>query len=257
MADRLRYPQYDLKSSIDVARTLHSKGGTGSAAELAEYLGYSSVNNGAFLTRVASAKLFELLDGQAKAYQVSERALRILAPESDAAAEQDKVEAFLSVPLFKAVFDRFHDQPLPDAEGLANSLRVNFSIPETQAKAAVARLLDSADEAGLFRVAGNRSKMIRPSRGNGAGDGRPLGAPAGDKGSPGGSAGSGSGTRARDHKIVDGVLDLLPPVKPDGGWDEQGLAQWLAFFEGAVRMLYKLPEPTKGTGTSTAGSGAS
>ena len=36
----LRFPVYDLDSSIEVAKTLHEHGGTASTHELASYLGY-------------------------------------------------------------------------------------------------------------------------------------------------------------------------------------------------------------------------
>lgn len=43
--------------------------------------------------------------------------------------------------------------------------------------------------------------------------------------------------RNAPSRVIDGLLDLLPPVE----WDERGLSEWLAMFESGLRVIYRLP----------------
>jgi hypothetical protein len=240
----LRFVSYDLDTSIDVAQKLWDNRGDGSASnnELAELLGYKSANNGAFLTRVANARLFKVLEGPASALRVSPLALRILHPEYPDDAAAARIEAFEGVPLFKAVLDRYHGQVLPTEDGFRNALQTQFGINEDKASFVATRLLDSAQQAGLFSVAGSRTKMIRPTFGSG-GSRRPAPA-AQTPETPAPSVTPATPlpvnpSLPRSQKVIDGVLDMLPP-KDD--CSEEQLTQWLEFFESALRMFYSLPK---------------
>ena len=162
-----RFVSYDLDASIEVAEKLWANRGDGAASnnELAVLLGYSSANNGAFLTRLANARLFQILEGPTSALRVSPLACRILHPEYPEEAAAARIEAFENVPLFKAVLDRYHGQVLPSESGFKNALQATFGINADKAGFVATRLLDSAEQAGLFSVAGDRSKMIRPTLG--------------------------------------------------------------------------------------------
>lgn len=245
-----RFTTYDLDSSIKVARVIWENGGLKSNAELAALLGYKGPNNGAFLTRVANAKLFGLVEGPSSALKPTERALSILQPDFPETADRARLEAFEDVPLFKAVLDQYDGQPLPSEEGLRNALETRWSIHTDKAGMVLSRLLESAEQAGLFRTTGNRSRMIRPTIGSA--DGR-RGAPApSDATASDPSRAATAGARGstgvivagpRSNKIIDGALDLLPS---DSDWDEDGLRDWLGFFESALRLYYRLPTPTSG-----------
>ena len=47
-----------------------------------------------------------------------------------------------------------------------------------------------------------------------------------------------NGRGVRNSKLIDGALDELPPP---GEATEDQLRQWLEFFEGALRVVYRLP----------------
>lgn len=233
---QFRFTTFDLDSCIEVAKAVHDGGGQLSAAGLAEKLGYKSHNNGSFNTRLANARLFGLLDGPSSAIRPSDRAMAILHPDYPATAEGARLEAFDAVPLYRAVLDEYHGKPLPDEAGLRNALAVRWGITAEKAPAVLARLIDSAEQAGLFRTAGNRSKMIRPTPGGGGGH-TPAPTPPATSQPPVGLDPKPTGARA--NKVIDGVLDELPPP---GKWSEPELTQWLSFFEGALRVVYRLPK---------------
>lgn len=233
-APPFRFTIFDLESCIEVARTVQAKGGRLSSAELAAHMGYKSDNNGSFNTRLANARLFGLITGSSSAIEPTERALAILHPDYPATAVQARVDAFTSVPLYAAVLDQYHGQPLPDETGLRNALSTRWGINADKAPMVLARLLESADQAGLFSTTGRRDRMIRPSVGP-----APAAAehetPEGVEPAPS-PAPAVSGVR--QNKLIDGTLEMLPD---DRTWDEMSLKHWMRFFEDALRLYYNLP----------------
>src|SRR2546423_2598824 len=76
------YAYFDLNSSIEVADTIHKKGG-GSCTidQLAAWLGYQTVKSGTFATRLSAARYFFLITGVMDGkISITLRARSILAP---------------------------------------------------------------------------------------------------------------------------------------------------------------------------------
>ena len=147
---RFRSVRYDLAASLEVARLADSAGGSIAPDLLAPALGYSGTNNGAYLSRVASARLFGVVTGRGARLELTERGRQILAglePESS----RSRREAFLAVPLFRAVADAAEssDGHLPD--DLAGWLVDEFGEVEDKARSAADQLVTSAGQAGLIR----------------------------------------------------------------------------------------------------------
>ena len=244
-----RFTAYDLDSCIEVARVLKDRaGGQASAEALAVYLEYKGANNGAFLTRIANARLFGLVDGPSSALRLSKRAQDILQPDYPETAARARLEAFEAVPLYKEVLNAYHGQMLPDDTGMKNALETRWGVSKDKSTQVFARLMSSAEQAGLFKVAGNRSKMVRPPL---SGSPEPSASSAFSGVNDGTSGGEGHGHHPHGHhphqqegvratKLIDGVLDMLPNEQE---WDEASLTHWLRFFEDALRLYYKLPRP--------------
>lgn len=237
-----RFTMFDLDSCIEVARTIQDNGGLLSADELASYLRYKSSNNGSFNTRLGNAKLFGLVEGTSSALSPTRRALEILHPDFPEAAERARLDAFEAVPLFRAVFEQYQGQTLPDEVGLTNALTTRWGVAKEKASAVLSRLLLSAEQAGLFRTAGNRSRMIRPTFANATGRAAPNlptpseASPATPTVAPGPAAPEALGL----NKLLLAALEELPAV---GDATEDELMNWLVFFEGALRLVYRLPQP--------------
>ena len=254
----IKYANYDLDSSIEVARVLDGLGGLASGDELAVRLGYKSKNNGAFLSRLASARLYGLVDGQSDQLRPSALAINILRPDYKETEAKARLAAFEHVPLNEAVLNTYHGKVLPDTTGLRNALQVQWHVNPNNASNVLARLMDSADQAGLFSTAGDRTKMIRPTLRQGAGS-TPADShrePAYDQHNREDRDGQTGHVPtppadARRNKLIDGVLDELPEL--GGTWTEDELQQWLSFFESALRVVYRLPRPAEGTTTGREG----
>lgn len=238
-APTYRFCSFDLDTCVEVARAIHDGGGQLTTAELATRLGYKSHDNGSFNTRLANARLFGLVSGPSSAIRCTERAMEILHPDYPATAERARLEAFESVPLYSVVLAEYNGKPLPDEGGLRNALQGRWGITAEKTPSVLARMLDSAEQAGLFRTAGNRTRMVRPTI-NG-GEVRVTRASDASATPPDLQVSVTSTAQvdgARYNKLVDGALDMLPP----GDWNEQELAQWLQFFESALRVVYRLPK---------------
>ena len=238
MATTYRYPRYDLDSSLEVARKITERGAgaTVSSHELAALLHYKSVNNGAYLTRLASARLFGLAEGQGSAIAATQRANGILHPDYPENARRLRLEAFKAVPLFAAFLDAYQGRELPGEPGMLNTLTSRFKVPPKEAKSALARMLISADQAGLFDVAGP-TRMIEPSPGAVPAVSEPAESEPSVSPPPITAPLPNVSTR-RLSTIIEGVLDLMPSGPP---WEVDEYEQWLDFFDQACRVFYRLP----------------
>ena len=211
------FPYYNLTTSIEVARAIHDKaGGSCDRVQLATFLGYKGINNGSFLSRVTAAKLFGLIDQEGDQLRITPRGQAVVAPITTAEADQAKLEAFMAVPLFRQVFEEYNGRPLPPDAGLQNLFRTKYAVVTDRVGPTVKIMLDSAEEAGLFRTAGNREKMVLPILGTRPVAPKPVApAVADDRSlrveSSAASRGTGNGS-STIHPAILGLLNELPPV---------------------------------------------
>jgi hypothetical protein len=239
MPTEYRFPQYDLDSSIEVARKITDRGAgaTVTNAELAAFLGYSGTQNGSFLNRMAAARLFGLIEGTSKAIAASDRARKIIHPEYPQTEDRARLDAFRDVPLFAAFLDAYKGRDLPDESNMVHTLVGRFGVKQSEAKSVLTRTLASATQAGLFRVAGP-TRMIEPTLSMPRDSEQPPdGAPAPPPATPDPGA-------KRFPKIIDGALELMPAGPP---WAEADYREWLTFFDQACRVYYRIKRERPGT----------
>jgi len=235
-----RYVSYDLDSVIRAVKSVWDTRGDSpiDADALADVLEYTSKNSGTFLTKLGNLRLFGLLEGPSSGMRVTPLARKILHPEFPEDGLNARAEAFENVPLFKAVLDRYSGVPLPSREGLTNYLVSELGLTQDKASYVYIRLIDSAQQAGLFNA--DKTKLLRRTSSSGQPSRKHEekihedAAPQYPKTLP----------SPRDSKVVDGALDMLP--SGDSGWSNEELTGWLDFFERALRIYYKIPKPQGG-----------
>ena len=150
---------YDLDSSLALAGAVAaSPGGVARSEKLAVALGYSGSRNGAFLTRLANARLFGLVTGASDRIALTDRGRRALGADLDAAGPA-RVEAFLAVPLYRAVLEYSGGGVAPPVDELAALLQTEFGETAGRARTTAAKLLDSARQAGLVRSEGDATSL--------------------------------------------------------------------------------------------------
>lgn len=153
----IAFPYDDLDSAVLIAHEVHhTYGGQATMAQLAASLGQTA-KSGAFRVKVSAARLFGLVTVGRETATLTDRGRRVL--DSQAAA-QARSEAFLAVPLYGALYERFKDGTLPDDTGLSVAVR-ELGVTEKQVQTARQVFQRSALQAGFFRF-GNR-RLVLPS----------------------------------------------------------------------------------------------
>jgi len=165
-----KYPYYALADSVAVAQTIHAKGGGAATLdELAAHLNYAGVNNGAFKSRLAAARMFGLVEKSGDKFVITQLAQAILMPHYEWMPKEGLAKAFLSVELFARIYDEYKGKQLPPEFGLKNALKTMFGVAPPGVERAYRVLIESADTAGFFETrAGARTHLILPTINKGA-----------------------------------------------------------------------------------------
>jgi hypothetical protein len=241
-----RYPVYDLNSCIALAKKVKDDGGNDCTPEqLGALMGYKNTNGGGFATRVSNAKMFGLIETVQGRYRITQRAETILYPTMESERQQMLVDAFLSVPLYRRVYEMHKGQRLPEALGMQNLLHRQFDIPTGDRLIQALRvLMDSGDQAGFFRsTQGRRTNLVLPIITPGTAttlevEQLPKNGGGGNGGGGGIRGGDGGGSVSRG-KLLDGMWEMLPPGE---AWTEPELQTWLKMLTMALRVRYRVPE---------------
>ena len=200
-----RFPSYSLADSVQVAKLIYDRGGGSASPEhLSTYLGYKGTNNGSYLARVGSARIFGLIGKNGTLFVPSPLAHRILSPVYPADAKQALVEAFFNIPLFKKIYEDFRGKELPPEFGMKNALRNTYGVVPGRVDVAYRALIDSAETAYFFETRmGARTHLILPAIQ--APNPNPHNAPAAPAATPNtsGGNGGGNGTNVGEEKPTD------------------------------------------------------
>lgn len=212
----VRYPTYGLADSIAVAKAIHEQGGgVASRDRLAAFLSYSTTNSGAFLGRLASARLLDLITTRGADFVITPLAQRVLMPVYPEQVQEGLVESFFKVPLFKEIYDEHLGKQLPPEFGMKNLFKSRYGLGARQADDAYRSLMDSAEAAGFFRTRNARTHLIVPQVGSA---GRSSFTPPGDTSddespTPTATAGAGDGGGTRRVQSVQPAISDLQAVK--------------------------------------------
>jgi hypothetical protein len=237
----IKYPYYDLEDAIKVARAVRDRGGGKCTLDqLARFLDAKSTASGAFRSRIAGAALFGLVEASSGSVTSTKRAQRILSPEYPEDVEQAKIDAFLGVPLFKAVYDHYRGQALPADVGLKNTLEHEFGVVKARVATAHRVLMSSAQEAGFFSTGKGHlvEPLIKP-RTDDEGESKPEG----HEHKPPPPGGTPPPPPSGIHQVLQGWLQLLPT---NGEWTKQERDTWLQGFTAAIDMLHRVKKEEQG-----------
>lgn len=223
------FPYMDLSSAIELAQAIFSNvaGGECDDDQLAAWTNQSSKSS-TFRVQVYAARTFGVLGGEASRHKLTDLGLCIVDPLREREA---KIRAFLTVPLYSAVFERFRGGQLPPAAALEREM-VGLGVAPKQKDRARQVFERSAEQAGFF--AHGRDRLIQP--GVAAGQQQPPPKPE-DHGGGGNGGGNGGGGGDDVDPIIRGLLVRLP--KAGGKWPEAERKLWLQLLEGSFKLIYK------------------
>lgn len=237
-------PYFDLDTSIKVAETIHGTGGGScSSDQLAHWLNYKSTRSGTYLTRIAAARQFGLIESTGDRHSVTERGMRIVAPVMNTDATQAKIDAFMDIELFSKVYQRFRGSTLPADSGLKNLFATSeYAILPDRIDAAIRVLTHSAEQAGFLVISGDQRRLIMPSV---AGTAAPKSqsssdeeksAPATVTEKPKGPSQPSLEHTSGVHSAIVGLLRELPA--PGTPWPNSKKQRFLAAFQSTIDFIY-------------------
>jgi hypothetical protein len=222
----IEFPYNDLDSAIVVAKAIHDNaGGACSLDQLAAFLSMAP-GSGGFRARIAPAKTFGLIDTERGQSALTPLGERIVDPESEVDA---RIEAFLTVPLYRALFDRLKSKLLPKSEGL-EQLVAQLGVSSKQVDKARQVFERSASQSGFFAL--GKDRLVEPVK-----RGRITSNIAEPERPPAITIPQ-LATASRDfHPFIEGLLKKLP--EPETDWSIKDRAKWLDAAVKIFGLIYR------------------
>jgi len=214
----------DLEDVMAVAAAIHTHVGTGDCDEhqLAAWLSKSQKSSG-FRILLSTARLFGLLEtdgsGRSKLAPLGRMAV------DPTQAREAKAKAFLTVPLYSVVFEKYKGGVLPPPAALERAI-VQIGVAEKQKHTARLVLERSAQYAGFSEHGKDRLVMPGISPDSRTESTEPP--------NPNRSGGSGGGN-GKDPLIL-ALIEKLPATGAE--WPVEDQALWLQMAAMAFRMAY-------------------
>lgn len=153
---RISFPYENLDEAIRLAETIHSNDGAScELTQLAAWLG-TTRSSSKFRGQVLAAKMFGLIEPRNKLASLTELGTAIADPRQRDSA---KVKAFLEVPLYRMLHDKFAGRLLPPDESLEAEM-CSLGVSDKSVAKARQVFQRSASSAGLFRA--GQGRLARP-----------------------------------------------------------------------------------------------
>ncbi|HLY04928.1 MAG TPA: hypothetical protein VKR31_04200 [Rhizomicrobium sp.] len=227
------FPYMALDAAMELAKAIYDNVGQGQCddAQLAAWSSQSSKSS-TFRVQVYASRTFGVLEGEGGYHRLTPLGLEIVDPQQE---RQARVRAFLTVPLFKAVFEAYKGTVLPPTAALEREL-VKLGVSDKQKGRARNVLEKSADCAGFFEH--GRNRLIMP--------GITQGAPATQKtdardaSSDNVIGGGGNGGGGLDP-VIAALIQKLPKGKEP--WPTDQRVAWLQMIAMAFDMAYGSDTP--------------
>jgi hypothetical protein len=229
------FPYLDLDAAVEVARSIYNRSGYGPcdldelAAEMKQTM------SGAFRLKTGTAKTFDLVAKEGKGgVKLSELGRQAVSSGSERAA---RAEAFMRVPLYAAIFEKYRGHLLPPMKALEREM-IGLGVSYKQADKARQVFERSAKQAGYFESGEDR--LVRPkyeiptkqtAEKQGSGE---FGA---KRKSDDSDESKGVVSHGGYHPFIEGLLKTLPTVETE--WPSRDRAKWLKTAANMFDLIYK------------------
>lgn len=254
----IAFPYMDLDDAVDVAKRLYARSGISACPvdELAAEM-KQTTSSGNFRLKTATARTFGLItkDGQSS-LKLTDLGCHLVSPESESDA---KATAFLEVPLYSQIYEKYKGKLLPPTKALEREMQV-MGVASKQTDKARHAFQRSAKQAGYFNSGEDR--LVRPKSSGATIATETIEQAVADapndfateskrRGGPSGGGGGG-----QYHPFIQGLLQTLP--EPGTLWTVDGRAAWLMaaaqnftlIYKGEGKIDVKVDAATKGASTS-------
>lgn len=221
----IAFPYTDYESVEGIANAIHTNAGHGdcSPGQLAAWTNQSAKSSG-FRTQLSAARLFGVIEGEGEALRLTDLGRRVVDPAKARAA---KAEAFLRVPLFRALHDKYKDGVTPPSAALEREIAA-LGVAEKQKARARQVFESSAQQTGFRDVAPNR--LVMPA----VVVKQPL--PDDDKNKRKNGGGDGGGDGLKLDPLLVALLHKIPEQGQE--WPAERRLRWFRTFAMNVSEVY-------------------
>lgn len=225
----IQFPYMDLADALAMVRALHHNVGQGDATEdqLAAWMSLSPKSSG-FRVRVATAKMFGLVESTADGLRLTQLGRSAMDPAQEKKA---KVDAFLTVPLYRLAYENYKGGVVPPTAAFERDIR-SWGVAAKQTSRARQALERSAEEAGFYES--GRNRLVIPAAASFKSGSESQVNDANKLGSSG-DGGDGGGNNL--DPIIKGLIDRLP--KPGSRWEKSKRKLWLQILENSFDLVYE------------------
>jgi hypothetical protein len=227
----IKFAYQSLDEAIEMATGVHAIAGTSCTVDqLAAHMNLKP-DTGSFRVKIANAKLFGLITHSAGTVTLTALGSRICDPQQEQAA---RAEAFLNVPLYRAIYEQFRGGSLPPPAGLEAAM-VTLGVVTKQKAVARQVFVRSATQAGFFAFGPNR--LVMPAIRGGGGGSVAVEAPVAPELTRDIPKKNGGGDGGDYHPFIAGLLKTLPPA--DSDWPMDSRRKWLQAASHIFELIYK------------------
>jgi hypothetical protein len=212
----------------DVVTMLHVVEKRGHRCQITEVAGDldQQTKSGAFRSKLSAGRMFGVTETSRGEISLTDLGLQICDPETRNAA---LAEAFLNVPLYRKLYDKYAGSRLPGAHGIEQEM-VRMGIPVKQVQKARQVFMRSAAEANFF--SSGRDRLIRPPTGSlptvPNGTAVPAESPAPQV----------EAIPMGNHPLVAGLVAKLPPEGQP--FTRRQLQRWLDAAKVNLELIYAI-----------------
>jgi hypothetical protein len=153
----VQFPYNDLDDAIEVATAVYSN--AGDQCEIDQLAGFmhQTVTSGAFRMKVQAARIFGVVELNRTVVSLTTIGHAVVDPDRE---RSGRSEAFLSVPLYRQVYEKYRGRLLPPDTGLEREM-VSLGVAEKQRDKARQAFQRSAGQAGFFEQ--GRNRLVLPA----------------------------------------------------------------------------------------------
>lgn len=216
----ISFPYGGLDDALAVAKALSENGGLGDMDQLAAWLKHDNVISGAFRLKVSAARIFGLIEVKDEKATLTDLGNEIARPESESKA---RALAFLKVPLYRAMFEKYKGRLLPGNAVLESDMVALGVAPKQKARARQG-FQRSAELAKM-----GKDRLVLPA-----------GVSLDSKVSNGGASRKMDATIttpvSETNPLLLALFDELPPQGTE--WSRDAREQWLRILQRTLDRLY-------------------
>jgi hypothetical protein len=228
----IAFPYNDLDDAMSVATAIHTNAGVScDTDQLAAYMNQSATG-GSFRLTVSTARIFGLTENDKGRVSLTELGRRIVDPAQERRA---RAEAFLNVPLYRAIYDKYKGHMLPPAAALEREM-ATLGVSSKQTDKARQAFERSATQAAYFEH--GKERLVMPAFQAGGAPETIRIDPIEQQGlkKKTGVGGGGGGEGSDLHPFILGLLTTLPQPKEE--WPVDQRVRWLQTASGIFDLIY-------------------